>query len=102
MAIYDHEPYEDGSKYSKSSNFVIVEVLKKFTFDLLINQSTNQQYSLNLTYRIFWPICIPCLEYTANFTIPFANIFQSVLVTDAKGRIVGIKNMIKKAKNNLI
>ena len=75
MAGYGYDPYENGSKYSKLSNFVIVEVVKQSVWGVhqSINKKTVQlEYHL---YIIFWHLCITCAGYTANFTnlllIPF-------------------------------
>ena len=52
MAIYSHVPQENGSKYSKPSNFAIAEVVRIFVCKA--HQSINKkQYSWNLTFTVF-------------------------------------------------
>ena len=48
MAIYGHEPYENGLKYLKPPHFGIVEVVKHLSFvHKSINQQTNSTVGLS-------------------------------------------------------
>ena len=94
-AIYGHEPYENGSKYSKSSYFVMVEVVKDFSLDCSsIIYQTNSTVGITPVHNFLAYMYYMCRVYCQlhNF---FPNIIQSVLVTEAEVSIVQIRNLIK-------
>ena len=74
---------------------MVLKTGEAFQFGALINQSTNKQYSWNLTFIEFSGTYVSHIKGILQNLPFFAYIIQSVLVTEAGGSIVQIRNLIK-------